>query len=989
MKFLKTIFFSLWAVLFAGEQLAGQSLPFKLYTPHDGLPQSQIVSMFQDSRGYLWIGTKGGLAYFDGVRFHAFGAKEELPNLHISYIQEDSTGNVIFFTGKWLCKYDGRSITYDTLGLRIHEGFFCIDNSQTMWGIEANDRQLYFREKGKGWKPASEKWPQFAGKKWNDLRFDRPNNRLLLNDTEYKALYSLKDGNEPKVLSNKFHLLAGLNNSEIFKGFGFRADSIFEVRENDCQFWGKGIGGIAHGVKRKSGDFFFTNLWGKNLYRIDPSGKLHTDSIGVSSSFLFLDRDDNLWVAAEQGLVRVFPDGFKNFGKHQLDGVWSIAEDAEGSMWFGEYYSQKLKRYDGSRIEQQRVNYAIKKGMAVGDFSQFYFGGGRDKSGNLYFPNGGGVLKFDGKRYSFLDKTQLSFNFYLDTLKNILVSGEMGGANVIDLKTGATRFFGKEKGLFKGGNVLGVAKDGTGKYWLGTGSRLAVLDLGRDSIVKNYARDLGNFPWFGTIDVLGDFRGNLWVGTAKALLFHDLRQDSFIEVAPNIIRTQVNSLAVYKDQFLVIGASDGIYFLDLKAFYEGGKTIVRHFNQYNGYIGIEPDQNCLFVDSKGNIWVAASDIVTKIAPSELDMTPHPLGLFITEINNERVRFEDYGKVIALPGGINTAKIRFEAVGFERPRETEFSYKTDGGKWSEWRTEDFAILDNLSSGTYTFHVRTRPAGTVNEAEIKESSIQIKVNAPLLKEWWFPWLAGAGFSALVGWAVFYVRRTRRQKVEQEERDRERIRQIRYLQIQTLQAQLNPHFIFNVLQAIQTRIYEEDRETASGLIVNLAHLIRQFLESSINMDFSRGRDSEITVAQEISLLKNYIEFEQLQYTDKFDYGIHFDESLDIENIHVPPMLIQPYVENAIKYGILYEKERRCRVDVRFTKTDDDRLVITIADNGVGRTRAKEIQKNYIRMYKSRGTQLIEERIKIMQELGLGVSVVPDENPVGGTLITLTIDF
>lgn len=351
MQLLKTIFFSLLLVLSAGGRLAGQSLPFKLYTPHDGLPQSQIVSMFQDSRGYIWVGTKGGLAYFDGVRFHAFGAKEGLPNLHISSIQEDKTGNILFYTGKWLCKYDGRSFTYDTIGLRIHDEFFCIDTLQTMWGIEANDRQLYFREKGKDWKPASVKWVQFAGKKWREMRFDRLNNRLLLNDPEGKALYSLKDGNELTVLSNKTYSFSAFGSTGIFNGFGFRGDSIFEIREKDCRFWGKGVEGIGLGVKRKIGDSFFIALWGKNLYKIDPSGNLKIDSVGVSTNFLFNDRDDNLWIASEQGLVRVFPDGFKNFGKHQLDGVWSIAEDAKGSMWFGEYYSQKLKRFDGIQFE--------------------------------------------------------------------------------------------------------------------------------------------------------------------------------------------------------------------------------------------------------------------------------------------------------------------------------------------------------------------------------------------------------------------------------------------------------------------------------------------------------------------------------------------------------------------------------------------------------------------------------------------------------------
>ena len=99
---------------------------------------------------------------------------------------------------------------------------------------------------------------------------------------------------------------------------------------------------------------------------------------------------------------------------------------------------------------------------------------------------------------------------------------------------------------------------------------------------------------------------------------------------------------------------------------------------------------------------------------------------------------------------------------------------------------------------------------------------------------------------------------------------------------------------------------------------------------------------------------------------------------------MLIQPYVENAIKHGILYEKERRCRLDVYFKRTDDE-LICRIADNGVGRERAKEIQSSFIQMYKSRGTQIVEDRIKIMQELGHGISVQTYNNPEGGTIVVL----
>ena len=155
------------------------------------------------------------------------------------------------------------------------------------------------------------------------------------------------------------------------------------------------------------------------------------------------------------------------------------------------------------------------------------------------------------------------------------------------------------------------------------------------------------------------------------------------------------------------------------------------------------------------------------------------------------------------------------------------------------------------------------------------------------------------------------------------------------------------------------------------------------------SKVRNSEISLSQEIGLLKSYIEFEQLQFSNRFDYIIHVDEDIDAENVQVPPMLIQPYVENAIKHGILYEKERRCTIELSFKKTDDDRLVCIIADNGVGRKRAKEIQESFIRMYKSRSTQILSERIKIMQELGLGISVDTYDNPVGGTIVELKIDM
>lgn len=987
---------------FPGHLLFGQNIPFRLYTPHDGLPQSQVVSMFQDTRGYIWVGTHNGLAYFDGLNFHVLSVKDGLPNGYISVIQEDKRGNIVFCAGRWLCKYDGKKITYDTISLRIKRGVVFQNSANVLWAIGAKDDLLYYSLDWKNWKLASDRYDVLKNKTWRFIAFDEANDRFIMAGLNQTGMFVFKDNDLHKIHD---YYLDVQDYLAPISGYAYRMDSIFTIQEISCAFFGKGTGDrITHVIKNGNKGLFFINANAKYLWQIDNFGRLDSIYLGVNTNFLFLDKAENLWVATEQGLIRVFIKGFINFGRDKLDGVWSMVEDIKGNMWFGEYYTKKLKLYNNNTFEHVKINYSIDKDKLKGELCDFYFGGGRDQLGNLYFPTSYGIKKYDGFKFSFLDKPlpgkELSFNLYLDTVERIIISGTYGGANIIDLKTGKTRFFGKQKGLLNAGNILSVTKDGQRVYWLGGSLGLACLDLSRDTIFKNYASDLKNFPYFGTTCVFGDFLGNIWIGSAQGLLWHDVQKDTFILVAPNIIQTSVNCLAVYKDMYLVIGANDGIYFLDLKAFYGENKIIVRYFNHHNGYMGIEPNQNCMYVDSKDNIWVSASDIVTKITPSELDMASHPLALYIIEINNERVLYENYGKSVDLPNGINTVKIRFEGVGLERPRNTEFSYKTNNGNWSEWRTEDFAILDNLSSGTYAFYVRTRPAGTVNGDEVKQASIQIKVNAPLLKEWWFPWAAAFAFFAVVVLAWVFIRSIQQKAAkqvqehqayikEQEERDRERTRQIKYLQIQTLQAQLNPHFIFNVLQAIQTRIYEGSREVASSLIVDLGHLIRRFLESSVNMDLKRGRNSEITVKEEINLLKSYIEFEQLQYSNKFDYGIHVDGSLDIENVYVPPMLIQPYVENAIKHGILYEKERRCRVDVSFVKTDDDRLLITIVDNGVGRTRAKEIQGQFIQMYKSRGTQILDERIKIMKELGHGIHDSINDNPSGGTIVTLEIDM
>lgn len=984
--------------------LEAQTIPFRLYTVQDGLPQSQILTIFQDSRGYLWVGTYGGLAYFDGQTFHTLRANDGLPYTVITKIDEDRQGNIIFRASKWLCRYNGQYIKADTLQIPLlHD--YVLDAEKIMWAIHGANQELYFSHDYKTWLPAASRWPVLQNRKWKRVYYDHTRRRLLLLDNNLNVFH---DG-VIAPLSSELPLEKFIYNIQS-ANLLFKGDTILLVGKQGVHLFPERMQskiGLAEIMTDST--ILYAEQAGTKMTSllVRRKGKTLSCPLGVPISKIFVDKDDNVWLATENGLARVFIKGFLNISRDTLESVWSMVEDAEGRMWFGEYFTKRLKRFDGNKFSEFSISYAIHPTLPKGVLGDFYFGGARDSKGNLYFPSSLGIKKYDGKRFTLLDKPgskhtvdPLSLNFYLDSARQCIISGTLGGLSVIQLKTGEKEYFSAESGLSRPYNMLGVAKDARGLYWLGMGQGLAVFDLDQKRYTAEYSSGKNNFPFYMISAVASDHKGNIWAGSAKGLVWRDIENDSFAHIAPQTIRSHITSLANWKNKYLVIGSIEGIYLLDLVLFYESGTTAVRQFNQHNGYTGIEPNQNCQYIDSKDYVWISASDIVTRIAPSELNMSPQRLSVYITEINNERIAYSDYNRVKVLPKGINTIKVRFEAVGFERPAKAEFSYKIDEEPWSEWYNEDFLVLDNLSSGTYLLKVRTRPAGTVGPESIGEAQISLVVSAPLFKEWWFPYFVTFCVSLLVGLSLFYLGRLRNKAKKeaeaytsymatQEKLNEERGRLIKYLQIHTLQAQLNPHFIFNVLQVIQTKIYEGSREVAAALIVDLGHLIRRFLESSIGMDVSRSGNSEITVAQEISLLRSYIEFEQLQFSKRFDYEIHIAGDLDVENVYVPPMLVQPYVENAIKHGILYAPEQYSRLDIYFVKTPKEKLQITVADTGVGRDEAKKIQERFIKMYKSRGTQILEDRIRIMQELGHAIQVKVENNPVGGTIVVLTIDM
>jgi len=179
---------------------------------------------------------------------------------------------------------------------------------------------------------------------------------------------------------------------------------------------------------------------------------------------------------------------------------------------------------------------------------------------------------------------------------------------------------------------------------------------------------------------------------------------------------------------------------------------------------------------------------------------------------------------------------------------------------------------------------------------------------------------------------------------------------LALKSLRTQMNPHFIFNALNSVNSFIATNDERAANKYLSDFSLLMRAVLENS-EEDF-------IPLVKEIELLQLYIGLEHSRFKDKFDYKITVDENLKVNEFVIPPMLLQPYVENAVWHGLRY-KEEKGLLEISFEQLDSETVKINITDDGIGRKRSKELKtKNQLKQ-KSQGMGNIEKRISILNKM------------------------
>jgi two-component system LytT family sensor kinase len=204
---------------------------------------------------------------------------------------------------------------------------------------------------------------------------------------------------------------------------------------------------------------------------------------------------------------------------------------------------------------------------------------------------------------------------------------------------------------------------------------------------------------------------------------------------------------------------------------------------------------------------------------------------------------------------------------------------------------------------------------------------------------------------------------------------------LALKSLRSQMNPHFIFNALNSVNTFIARSDERSANRYLTEFSTLMRAVLENS-EQDF-------IPLHKELALLKLYTKLEHSRFEEKFDYEIILDENVRVEEFQIPPMLIQPYIENAIWHGLRY-KDEKGYLRITVTQPDTETIKIIIEDNGIGRQKSEELKTENQKKQKSKGMGNIKKRIAILNDMYKDkVDVFIDDlnEDASGTKVTLTL--
>lgn len=985
-------------LLFSNKTLDAQYPVLQKFTVSDGLPGSLVYASMQDSKGYIWSGTDRGVTRFDGHEFKLFTIKDGLPSNDVWRISEDHKGRLWLSTFGGNCYYeDGRfKIWNDKLFLtkkpkvirnhRIFSSGHFIFTSK-MGEISFLDREdsilnlvplkdyltsneIFYIHKNDRTAPIFEKFkPRIAYAPEDDLWLINEtvlvdNDQLIMNQLrkwtirEIKGYVSISENLGGIIYRGELWTIGhrGLNKINM--------DEVFKIEETK--------------YIQKVDKFAPNRIWiqtKEKSYVVDTLFQVVPDFDFINSlsvNNILLDQQNNCWISTPYGLFflnqnaitsktysaehRVSPNSINQLAVDKEEEVWGL--DIEG-------YLYRLIPGEGLRLMSKEPLMFNAKDLLFDQKGDLWIGGNNFGKISKSALSRGDLLTNAHVETDLFENYRAVKRIHFDRKGRLLISTHDRVRAHDDLSTKKEILLYKER-------FYDIASLNNGNIWLAGKNGLMLISKHGDEL-KEVTKKFGRYFKLPTDHIAVDREQNLWfAANYRGLYYFDgERMDSIPELKDMLIR----SLYIDgKDQIWAATNKGVIKVSNIK------RNPFRYdFRQYSELEGLASRDVKDIIVVNDQIYATTEKGLTVLKDFEQSTVFPKAPLFFSniEINGKDTLLSDYYE---LKNTQNNILIQFRSFDYQNMGSMVFEYKMEGidAAWKELNefSKEYSLL---SPGSYIFKLREKDTSAL--AKPREISIEFIIHPPIWKKGWFIILCLFSFGLLIYGIVKKKIKEVEKKAEEENQLHRRFAE---LELNALQSQMNPHFIFNALHAIQDFIFKKDERVANRYLVKFSRLMRLFLESS--------KEKYIILDDEIQLLQLYIELEQLRFEDQFEFEVKISPELTSSMIEIPSMLLQPFVENAINHGLIHLKNGG-ELLLEFSEKGEQ-LFCVIQDNGIGRKKAMAIKETSVKSYKSRGLQLMEERQRVWNIIGnTNVDIVikdlyDSENIACGTRVEILIN-
>jgi len=958
MKTILQYIFILFSILAYAEANAQNIV--KHFTIEDGLPSNEVYFVHQDDNGYYWFCTDRGISRYNGYEFKNFTIADGLTSNVVFKCFQDWNGDL------WFTCMDGSVMIYNQKERKFRE-FEHTDWLKSRYNIQSWVHNIGFR----------------SDKKEVSFFFLRNNilNDVFRMDSLGKEIeLDYQDIVKEEGLYDNFYL------------FGLRR--IRSKKYWQVAYWGHSVPKnevvVDNYVIPDFSNYPSLHYIDSSLYCSTSNGVLRQSKAKESSSIfqeisassLLKDAEGLTWVTSNNSGVYVIADktvqAYDQGPRLAQNEKISLGKELRGKLVLG-LLPGKFMMLDLEKeaFEVFEGDYHFKRFNTLfynDDSSGIYFGNkmllASDAESRLRLVDtkpidfGSFKASFNGISYSQGETpSNFSSTLKIEMGKSALIYGVDFTQWVIDHNLYGKRYYDGSTGLLRTYAFYDEY------VYIGTGFGLAKMyTSGREKEIVNLGE---TYKSLGVSDL--DTISDVTIISSKGHGVLGVKDDEVIAVIDKeggLLSQIVNDIYIdRKCKEIWCGTGDGVsvfqyrYANDSLSFFLI-KNIRKIDGLYSSYIN--------YVTPLGDNMVAISDRGVTTIPKEytpLPSAPPNVVLRGYVINDSLYSSSDehfdYDQ--------NNVEFHYEAVSMRKDKGT-YQYRLvregDSVAWSV--TDERTIrVNNIAPGNYAFQVRARRA---DSGWGVPSSYTFTIEKRFIDRWWVRSVLAFILFA-IGYLIFANRLKRlREKDKLLLSNQDLELQVAKLEAASLRGQMNPHFMFNVLNSIQKLILIEEKEDANKLLARFSKLMRSSLEYS--------RLEYISLSEEVTFLENYMSIEAQRFPNRFTHSIHMAEEL-LADASIPPLLIQPLCENCIKHAFV---EDGGTISVHISVKDEELLQIVVEDNGIGIRNTDTLKKS------SLGTTIVRDRIKLIQRSGETASLkieTANKTTKKGTRATLILPY